>query len=82
MRISSFQSPVKNKRYVIDKKTKAPREEVNRKYQLGKNTLNYWMQVYGSASWQAKKRRSYTAVDKRKIIAEIEQGVSLSAILR
>jgi transposase-like protein len=57
-----------------------PREEVNRKYQLGGGTLTKWMREYGSGRWHAQKRVSYTEVDKHRIMAEIEQGVSLSAI--
>jgi transposase-like protein len=57
-----------------------PREEVNRKYQLGGGTLTKWMRDYGSACWHAKKRVTYPVLVKHKIIAEIEQGVSLSEI--
>ena len=57
-----------------------PRKEVNRIYHLGVSTLNGWMRDYGSASYHAGKKRSYTPVEKNKIIAEIEQGLSLSEI--
>ncbi len=51
-----------------------PRKEVNRMYQLGPSTLNTWMRKYGSSTYQSGKRRSFSPLEKSKILAEIEQG--------
>ncbi|MGC1630481.1 MAG: hypothetical protein WA749_00065 [Gelidibacter sp.] len=52
-----------------------PRKEAKRIYSLGKNSLDIWMNRYGSAHYhQNLKRRSYTKLQKRTIVTAIEQG--------
>ncbi len=52
-----------------------PRKEANKIYQLGKTTLDSWMNLYGSDYYhQHLKRRSYTNLQKRTIVTVIEQG--------
>lgn len=51
-----------------------PRQQINEKYGLGKSTLSSWMKVYGSESYHQNKRKSYSNLEKSKIVAAIEQG--------
>lgn len=52
-----------------------PRKEANRIYGLGKTALDRWMNQYGSEHYhQNIKRRSYTKLQKRTIVAAIDQG--------
>lgn len=51
-----------------------PRKEVNRMYHLGASTLGNWMRKYGSASYYSGKRKKFSALERNKIIAEVEQG--------
>lgn len=51
-----------------------PRKEAIRIYNLGKNTISSWLRDYGSASYHESKRRSYTNLEKSRIVAAIEQG--------
>lgn len=52
-----------------------PRKEANRIYGLGKASLDNWMKKYGSSDYQENiKRRSYTNLQKRTVVAAIEQG--------
>ena|SRR6187402_302581 len=52
-----------------------PRKEANRIYNLGKSTLHVWMRDYGSPDYQQNiKRRDFSNLQKRTIVAAIEQG--------
>jgi transposase-like protein len=51
-----------------------PRKEANRIYGLGKSTLHVWMRKYGSPDYHQNKRGSFTNLQKRTIVAAIEQG--------
>ncbi len=51
-----------------------PREQINKKYGLGKCALNNWMQKYGSENYHLTKRRIYTSLEKSTIVAAIEQS--------
>ena len=52
-----------------------PRKEAIRMYQLGKTSLDAWLRKYGSANYQQNlKRKSYSNLQKRTIVAAIEQG--------
>lgn len=52
-----------------------PRKEANRIYNLGKSTLHGWMRTYGSPDYQENiKRKHFSNLQKRTIVAAIEQG--------
>ncbi|TKK63972.1 hypothetical protein FC093_23530 [Ilyomonas limi] len=52
-----------------------PRKEATRIYQLGKTSLDSWLKKYGSPNYQQHlKRKSYSNLQKRTIVAAIEQG--------
>lgn len=52
-----------------------PRKEANRIYGLGKSTLHSWMRDYGSPNYRENiKRQCYSNLQKRTIVAAIEQG--------
>jgi transposase-like protein len=51
-----------------------PRREINLKYGLGKSSLGIWMKKYGSESYHQDKRKVYSNLEKRTIVAAIEQG--------
>lgn len=52
-----------------------PRKEANRIYNLGKSTLHGWMRDYGSPNYQENiKRKEFSNLQKRTIVAAIEQG--------
>lgn len=52
-----------------------PRKEAERIYELGKSSLDRWMQRYGSDHYlQNLKRKSYTKLQKRTVVTAIEQG--------
>lgn len=55
-----------------------PRKELKEKHGLGKKTLDAWMKQYGSQSYHENKRRDFTKLEKREIVAAIEQGMSIS----
>lgn len=52
-----------------------PRRDINEKYQLGASTLDGWLKRYGSEEYFKLKRISISALEKRKIVAQIEQGI-------
>jgi len=51
-----------------------PRKEANKRYDLGKSTLDGWMLNYGSNAYQERKKKNHSSLEKRKIIAEVDQG--------
>lgn len=52
-----------------------PRKEAIRMYQLGKTSLDSWLKKYGSPNYQQNlKRKTYSNLQKRTIVAAIEQG--------
>jgi transposase-like protein len=48
-----------------------PRKEAITKYSLGKSTLSCWLLKYGSANYHKNKRKSYSRIFKRQVIAAI-----------
>lgn len=52
-----------------------PRQEAIKIYDLGKSTLDGWMNVYGSVYYHDHiKRKKYSNLQKRTIVSAIEQG--------
>lgn len=51
-----------------------PRKELNEKYDLGKSTLDGWLRDYGSNLYKKIKKVSFSNLEKRKIIGQIERG--------
>lgn len=52
-----------------------PRKEAKRIYNLGKSSLDLWMNRFGSEHYHENlKRKSYTKLQKRTIVTSIEQG--------
>lgn len=52
-----------------------PRKEATRIYALGKTTLDAWLRDYGSPDYQEHiKRKNYSNLHKRTIVAAVEQG--------
>src|SRR5258705_12934744 len=51
-----------------------PRHLINEKYGLGKSTLDIWMKAHGSENYHQNKRKTYSNLEKGKIVAAIEQG--------
>lgn len=51
-----------------------PRKEVNRIYNLGASTLDTWLRDYGSKNYHASKKKNFSPLEKRKILADVEQG--------
>jgi transposase len=49
-----------------------PRQEAITKYSLGKSTLDSWLHKYGSANYHKNKRKSYSQIFKRQVIAVIK----------
>jgi transposase len=50
------------------------RKEANQKFELGASTLDGWMRDYGSKAYHERKRKNLSSLEKRKIIAEVNQG--------
>ncbi len=51
-----------------------PRKEAIKMYGLGTSTLDSWLKMYGSENYQEHlKRKQYSALQKRTIVAAIEQ---------
>ena len=49
-----------------------PRQEAIVKYSVGKSTVNEWMLKYGSDQYHNTKRRTYSNVFKRQVVAVIK----------
>jgi transposase-like protein len=49
-----------------------PRQEAIAKYSLGKSTLDGWLLKYGSDNYHKNKRKSYSPIFKRQVIAAIK----------
>lgn len=64
------------KKIVQEVEAGLPRKEARQIYKLGKNSLDIWMNKYGSEHYHKNlKRRSYTKLQKRTIVTAIEQGI-------
>lgn len=50
------------------------RKQANELYNLGKSTLDSWMLNYGSNAYQERKKKNHSSLEKRKIVAEVDQG--------
>jgi len=51
-----------------------PRQLAREKYDLGKSSLSTWLKAYGSKTYHAHKRKTYTNLEKSTIVAAVEQG--------
>lgn len=80
-----FYAPRENKQSRYDKRlilkivreveAGLPRKEANRIYELGKASLDGWKKQYGSPEYKENMRRkNYTNLQKRTVVAAIEQG--------
>lgn len=53
-----------------------PRKQAVALHGMTKGTLGEWMRMYGSAGYQALKRKVYTPSEKRSIIRAVESGMT------
>lgn len=54
-----------------------PRREAMSVHGMTKGTLSEWMSTYGSAAYQATKRRVYKPSEKRSVIRAVESGMTI-----
>ena len=54
-----------------------PRKELREKYNLGKKSLDVWMRKFGSEVYHQNKRVQISKLDKRNIVAAVENGMSI-----